>query len=85
MIENVLPHVQSRDGYQHHSDASLTAADTRLGNHLAYTLGDLFLSSKTQAPNEQWSHIVKALRLHGLMIIETPDNLRALAATEKQA
>jgi hypothetical protein len=53
----------------HHTDELLSDSDIALGDKLAWYMGDLFMNSKTDAPTKQWSSIARALRIHGLMIV----------------
>jgi len=58
----------------HHTEVPLTAEDTRLGDHLAWFMGDLFLDSMKDAPNYQWSVVARALRFYGLRIVTALDS-----------
>lgn len=56
-------------GQMHHTDAQKTQADREIGNKLAFYMGDLFIDSHTDAPVEQWQRVARALRIHGLKIV----------------
>lgn len=51
------------------SDIAETLDDVVLGRELADVIGDTFLDV-TDTPSDQWSSIVKTLRVHGLKIVE---------------
>jgi hypothetical protein len=53
----------------HFSDEATTEADQLLGAQLATVIGDTF-TSESDSPIQQWTQIVKALRVHGLKITE---------------
>jgi hypothetical protein len=55
---------------KHFGGLPTTSEDIELGGSLAYHIGDTFIDCKKQTPDEQWIIIVKALRIHGLIIIE---------------
>lgn len=56
----------------HHSDVLPTQDDLKIGDAVAWFLGDTFLDVK-EAPVIQWTQIVKALRIHGLKIVDAKD------------
>ncbi len=49
-------------------DYAADSADVELGDALAWFLGDTFIISDQESPVEQWTNIIKHLRLHGLRI-----------------
>jgi hypothetical protein len=56
-------------GY-HFADGLTISQDQRLGDKLAHTIGDTFINCDCQSPVDQWAQMAKALRLHGLKIVE---------------
>jgi hypothetical protein len=54
----------------HHTDEPFTDEDKRTGEAVAWFLGDLFVDSRRHSPFEQWSRIARALRIHGLAIVD---------------
>jgi hypothetical protein len=60
-------------GDQHFSDFPTTREDERLGDQISYVIGDTFLNFMETTPKDQWVHIAKALRVHGLRIVEQED------------
>ena len=53
----------------HHDDIETLPEDHNLGSEISETIGDLFIGP-TMAPVEQWAIVAKALRVHGLKIVE---------------
>lgn len=53
----------------HHTDVPFTHADLRIGDKLGWYMGDLFLNSRTDPPRLQWQKVARALRIHGLQIV----------------
>lgn len=56
-------------GDLHHSEVALTEEDKALGDDLAYAMGDLWID-ENMAPVWQWARVARALRFHGLKIVE---------------
>ena len=59
-----------KDQEEHFTDSPLSDEDREIGDHLAYFIGDTFITYMRHPPTAQWSAIVHALRFHGLRIIE---------------
>ena len=57
---------------EHFTDRRVTVEDQALGKHLAWFIGDTFISCMNDTPVDQWTTIAHALRFHGLQIVETP-------------
>lgn len=55
---------------EHFTDRQANDGDRELGDHLAYYIGDTFITCMEQSPVTQWVSIVHALRFHGLKIVE---------------
>jgi len=64
------PKVKDIDNHVHYTDLPFEEADKALGDHLAETIGDTFIDMEDLTPVEQWTWIAKALRVHGLKIVE---------------
>lgn len=69
-------------GDSHHTDVPMIEADKAIGQKLSWYLGDLFLNSRTDSPREQWQRVARALRLHGLTIVEAPELRPAVVAVD---
>jgi hypothetical protein len=62
----------------HHTDVPMTAEDRSAGDLLARNLGTLFADHQqpcscwfyTGMTTEEWSRVVRALRIHGLRIVD---------------
>jgi len=52
----------------HFSDATTSSQDKLSGNEIAGVVGDLYIDWKKQSPMEQWTQVMKALRVHGFQI-----------------
>lgn len=52
----------------HHSDEAPTIDDYRIGSHLAEHIGTTWIDCNVMSTCQEWSVVVKALRLHGLSI-----------------
>ena len=53
----------------HFSDFYTEEVDEKLGKEIAFIIGDTFIDESI-SPRTQWEIICKALRIHGLKIIE---------------
>lgn len=63
-------------GDAHFNDAETTKEDKKLGGELANVIGDTFICSTHKngmSSSEQWFRIAKALRVHGLKIVEATE------------
>ncbi len=62
----------------HHTDMPFTPEDEQLGAAIAYYLGTLFGYDSSEylysrmTSIEEWSRVARALRLHGLQIVDKP-------------
>ena len=52
----------------HFTDATTSSQDKLAGEEIAGVIGDLYLDFKKQSPVEQWTQVMKALRVHGYSI-----------------
>lgn len=57
--------------YEHHSNVPYTADDEMIAIKLGWYMGDLFLTPGS-SPRKQWRAIARALRVHGLQIVNKP-------------
>lgn len=57
-------------GDKHFTDFKPTKEDKALGDEISFVIGDTFLNYLETTPKDQWTHIAKALRVHGLRIVE---------------
>lgn len=68
-IGDAIEPFDSPPGDMFHTDVPFTPADEALGDKLAWYMGDLFIDSMKDAPVEQWRRVARALRIHGLKIV----------------
>lgn len=52
-----------------HLEEPFTDADFAIGERLAEVVGDSFINCELVAPVTQWSCIVRALRHHGMLVV----------------
>ncbi|MCB0490537.1 MAG: hypothetical protein KDC99_18820 [Cyclobacteriaceae bacterium] len=52
----------------HFTDATTSSQDNLAGDEIAGVVGDLYINYKIQSPAEQWTQVMKALRVHGFSI-----------------
>lgn len=52
----------------HFTDATTSSQDKVAGDEVAGVVGDLYLDFHNQSPVEQWTQVMKALRVHGFHI-----------------
>ena len=52
----------------HFTDTANSRQDRLSGHEMAGEIGDLYIDFKTQSPVEQWTAVMKALRVHGFKI-----------------
>lgn len=66
-------------GYGHHTDIPFVEEDKQIGDALAYFLGSLFADVEGEDSRywyyertsvNEWSRVVRALRVHGLAIVD---------------
>ena len=71
--------LQAIDRDRHFSEMQTTVQDRRAGNWMAHEIGDTYIEN--QSPVEQWTQIMKALRIHGFQISfdKMPDSIGDLA------
>ena len=48
---------------------NISKDDRKIGEALAWMIGDTFIDHMKNAPTEQWARIVSALRTHGLALV----------------
>lgn len=72
-------------GEKHFSDFETKDADKELGDELALSIGDTYISWREFPPCDQWTQVVKALRLHGLKITRKPPSSNGEAITGPMA
>jgi hypothetical protein len=53
----------------HHTDEPMRREDEEIGDKLSWYMGDLFIDSHRHSPREQWQRVARALRIHGLRIV----------------
>lgn len=51
-------------------DFSPTQQDVSLGDELAAAIGTTWINHQRMSPVQEWTQIAKALRIHGLKIVE---------------
>jgi len=64
-IEGVVKEI-NRD--RHFSDSLTSSQDYVAGKEVAGIIGDTWINHLNESPVEQWTHIMKALRIHGISI-----------------
>lgn len=52
----------------HFSDHSTRPTDEQAGSWMAHEIGDTYIDHFNQSPVQQWTQIIKALRVHGFDI-----------------
>lgn len=52
----------------HFTDATTSSQDRLAGDEMAGEIGDLYIDQRTQSPEDQWTQVMKALRVHGFKI-----------------
>lgn len=69
-------------GEDHHTDAKFSAEDKKIGSALAWFLGSMHVDCggsekelgeyfyRKSTPIDEWSRVVRALRIHGLKIAD---------------
>jgi hypothetical protein len=60
--------LREMEGDLHHSDLTLSNQDRCAGEMMAHEIGDLYIDHFNEAPVEQWSKVMRALRAHGYEI-----------------
>jgi hypothetical protein len=51
-----------------HTDEAFIEDDARVGDALAWAMGELDPMDRVRTPREQWRNVARALRVHGLRI-----------------
>jgi hypothetical protein len=74
--ENLTVEISGRlkplEGDIHFSDFKFSSQDYLAGYRLSDLIGDTFIDCGVMSPEEEWTIIAKALRLHGFSISFTP-------------
>ncbi len=52
----------------HFTDATTSSQDKLAGDEIAGVVGDLYIDWEKQSPVDQWTQVMKALRVHGFQI-----------------
>lgn len=52
----------------HWSDCYTSNQDRLIGDYVASEIGDLYIDFNNESPVEQWTKVMKALRIHGIDI-----------------
>lgn len=59
---------QPDDPEFHFADIQTSSQDKLAGDIMANKIGDTFIEWRNEAPVDQWTQIIKALRVHGFEI-----------------
>jgi len=57
-----------KESEHHFSDVKTEPEDIIAGTAIAFCIGDTFITCNHESPAEQWTEIMKALRVHGIKI-----------------
>ena len=80
-------------GDGHHTDAPYTDIDRAIGDHLAFYMGTLFSDVDGEHSRywyhertsvDEWSRVARALRIHGLRIVNAVPSVEAPLPTEDE-
>lgn len=53
---------------KHFTDAATSSQDKAAGDEVSSVIGDLYINWEKQSPADQWTQVMKALRVHGFKI-----------------
>jgi hypothetical protein len=54
--------------YEHFTRVDTSSQDRLAGDTVAYLIGDTYIDSHKMSPVDQWTQIMKALRVYGISI-----------------
>ena len=58
----------------HFTDDPTLPCDREAGDEMAYEIGDTYIDFHNESPIQQWTKIMKALRVHGCEITPSPNH-----------